>query len=142
MVKFLLTFFWLFGALAWLLHPLSFAIGVNGLELDVPVAVQWSRAMQDNLALLEREALSSDAVIAMVNGFVMESPERHQADIKWVDILTQQLSSLLESRSAAAKRLADKVEELYRYSPSQQGINCLCIPAFCARALILMDLIV
>lgn len=97
------------------------APGVFG-DIDFNVANAWSRALQYSLKELEVSALQADQVVSMVNGFIMNHPDRLNPDRKWVDSLAKDVDGLLASRVAAAKALAQKAEQIFGSNPPPQGL--------------------
>jgi hypothetical protein len=122
-IRHLASSLWWSIVVGWLFCLSIAALPVQtSLELDVATATTWSSALESKLQDLELNALQVDKVVSMVNGFVMDSPERLDADRKWVDMLSYQISSLMGSRFNSAKALAQQVEQLYGRGPSSTGL--------------------
>lgn len=89
---------------------------------DVSQAVTWSAKLQNRIEDMDKNTLHSQNVISMLNGFQsLNPPERETPDSKWVDLLSSEVSSLMQSRADAARKLALEIERLYALEEEPAG---------------------
>jgi hypothetical protein len=82
--------------------------------LDVDLAAQWSATFQEHIEDIDQNTLLYQQILNLLNGFEsLDPPDRETADSKWIDLLANQVGSLMESRINAVRNLATSVETLY-----------------------------